>query len=137
MGLDYGAKTVGVAISDALLLTAQPIETIKREKETKLRQTLARIDVLIREYEVEKIVLGFPLCMDDSIGERAEKTLDFKTRLEQRTGLPVVLQDERLSTFAADETLSEMGVRPEDRKQYVDKIAASYILQDYLNMMPS
>ena len=133
MGLDYGSKTVGVAISDALLLTAQPIETIERSSENKLRKTLARIDALILSYEVERIVLGFPLNMDDSIGERAEKTLAFKERLEARTGLPVILQDERLSTFAAKETLSEMGVHPKEQKQYVDKIAASYILQDYLN----
>lgn len=133
MGLDYGSKTVGVAISDALLLTAQPIETIERTSENKLRKTLARLDALILQYEVDQIVLGYPLNMDDSVGERAEKTLAFKERLEQRTGLNVVLQDERLSTFAAKETLSEMGVKPKDQKTYVDKIAASFILQDYLD----
>lgn len=133
MGLDYGSKTVGVAISDALLLTAQPVETIERTTEDKLRRTLARIEVLIKEYEVEKIVLGYPLNMDDSVGPRAQKALEFKEKLEKRTQLPVILQDERLSTFVAKETLSEMGVKPQEQKQYVDKIAASFILQDYLN----
>ena len=132
MGLDYGSKTVGVAISDALLLTAQPVETIERTTEDKLRRTLARIEALIKEYDVEKIVLGYPLNMDDSVGPRAQKTLEFKEKLEKRTQLPVILQDERLSTFVAKETLSEMGVKPQEQKQYVDKIAASFILQDYL-----
>lgn len=133
MGLDYGSKTVGVAISDDLLLTAQPVETITRESENKLRRTFARIEQLVQEYQVELIVLGLPLNMDDTRGERADKTLEFKEKLEKRCGLEVVLQDERLSTIAAKETLTEMGVKGRDLKQYVDKIAASYILQDYLN----
>lgn len=133
MGLDYGSKTVGVAISDELLLTAQAKETIFREREDKLRKTLARIEELTAEYKVDEIVLGFPLNMDDSVGERAEKTLAFKAQLEKRLGMEVILQDERLSTFEAKETLREMGVKEKDLKQYVDKIAASYILQDYLN----
>ena len=133
MGLDYGSKTVGVAISDALFLTAQPKETIFRERETKLRKTFARIEELIAEYDIEEIVLGLPLNMDDSIGERAEKTLEFKALLEKRTGKRVVLQDERLSTFEAEEILKEAGVKRSEMKTYVDKIAASYILQDYLD----
>lgn len=133
MGLDYGAKTVGVAITDDLLLTAQPVETIKRDSENKLRRTLARIEALIAEYDVERIVLGLPLNMDDSIGERAEKTLEFAEKLKERTGLPVIMQDERLSTFTAKEVLEEMGVAPCDMKQHVDKIAAAFILEDYLN----
>ena len=133
MGLDYGSKTVGVAISDDLLLTAQPVETITRESENKLRRTFARIEQLVQEYQVELIVLGLPLNMDDTRGERADKTLEFKDKLEKRCDLEVVLQDERLSTIAAKETLTEMGVKGRDLKQYVDKIAASYILQDYLN----
>lgn len=133
MGLDYGSKTVGVAISDALFLTAQPKETIFRERESKLRRTFARIKELIEEYEIEEIVLGLPLNMDDSIGERAQKTLEFKALLEKRTGKRVVLQDERLSTFEAEEILKEAGVKRSEMKTYVDKIAASYILQDYLD----
>ena len=133
MGLDYGSKTVGVAISDDLLLTAQPVETITRDAENKLRRTLARIEQLIQEYQVELIVLGLPLNMDDSVGERAERTLEFRDKLAKRTGLEIIMQDERLSTEEAKETLTEMGVKGRDLKKYVDKIAASYILQDYLN----
>ena len=133
MGLDYGSKTVGVAISDDLLLTAQPIETITRESENKLRRTLARIEQLIAEYQVGLIVLGLPLNMDGSAGRRAELTLEFKDKLVKRTNLEVVMQDERLSTITAKETLTEMGVKGRDLKTYVDKVAATYILQDYLD----
>lgn len=133
MGLDFGSVTVGVAISDALGITAQGIETITRAEENKLRRTLARIEQLIAEYQVEKIVLGYPKNMNNTIGERAEKTEVFKTKLEARTGLPVILWDERLTTVEAMETLKEAGVRREDRKKYVDKIAATLILQGYLD----
>ena len=133
MGLDYGSKTVGVAISDPLGITAQGIEIIRREKETKLRQTLARIEALIKEYEVESIVLGFPKNMNNTIGDRAEKSLAFKEMLEKRTGLDVVMWDERLTTVEANRTLMEGKVRREDRKQYVDMLAAVYILQGYLD----
>ena len=117
MGLDYGTKTVGVAISDALKITAQGIETIQRKEENKLRKTCARIEQLIKEYEVEKIVLGFPKHMNNDVGERAEKSLEFKAMLERRTGLEVVMWDERLTTVAAERTLIESSVRRENRKQ--------------------
>ena len=135
MGLDYGTKTDGVAISDALGLTAQGIETIERKEENKLRRTCARIEELIREYEVEKIVLGFPKHMNNDVGERAEKSLEFKAMLERRTGLEVVMWDERLTTVAAERTLIESKVRREDRKKYIDKIAAVFILQGYLDSL--
>ena len=135
MGLDYGTKTVGVAISDALGLTAQGIETIELKEENKLRRTCARIEELIREYEVEKIVLGFPKHMNNDVGERAEKSLEFKAMLERRTGLEVVMWDERLTTVAAERTLIESKVRREDRKKYIDKIAAVFILQGYLDSL--
>ena len=135
MGLDYGTKTVGVAISDALKITAQGIETIQRKEENKLRKTCARIEQLIKEYEVEKIVLGFPKHMNNDVGERAEKSLEFKAMLERRTGLEVVMWDERLTTVAAERTLIESSVRWENRKQYVDKIAAVFILQGYLDLL--
>ena len=135
MGLDYGTKTVGVAISDALGLTAQGIETIERKEENKLRRTCARIEELIREYEVEKIVLGFPKHMNNDVGERAEKSLEFKAMLERRTGLEVVMWDERLTTVAAERTLIESKVRREDRKKYIDKIAAVFILEGYLDSL--
>lgn len=133
MGLDFGSKTVGVAISDGLKITAQGIEIIRRTSETKLRQTCARIEALIEEYHVGEIVLGFPKNMNNTIGERAEKSLAFKEMLERRTGLPVVMWDERLTTVEANRTLMEGNVRREDRKNYVDKLAAVYILQGYLD----
>ena len=133
MGLDFGSKTVGVAISDPLFLTAQGIEIVRRKAPGKLRQTLARINELKEEYEVGKIVLGFPKNMNNTIGERAEKSLAFKEMLERRTGLPVVMWDERLTTVAANRTLIEGGVRRENRKDYVDMLAAVYILQGYLD----
>ncbi len=133
MGLDYGSKTVGVAVSDTLLITAQPVETIWRKSETKLRKTLARIEQLIEEYDVEKIVLGLPVHMNTEIGDRALKALEFKDALIRRTGLEVVMLDERLTTVEAAEVLSEAGVKVKDQKQYLDKMAAAFILQDYLN----
>ena len=133
MGLDYGAKTVGVAISDALLPTAQGVETICRTQENKLRKTLARIKSLCEEYEVTEIVLGFPKNMNNTIGDRAEKSLEFAEMLKKRTGLPIVMWDERLTTVEATRTLIESGVRREKRKEYVDKIAAVFILQGYLD----
>lgn len=135
MGLDYGSKTVGVAVSDLLGITAQGVETIERKEENKLRKTLARIEELAKEYEVEKIVLGFPKNMNNTIGERAEKSLEFKEMLERRTELPVIMWDERLSTVEAERTLMESGVRREERKKYVDKIAAVFILQGYLDSL--
>ena len=135
LGLDFGSKTVGVAVSDELLLTAQGVETITRKSEGKLRQTLARIDELISEYNVEKIVLGYPKNMNNTEGERCARTLEFKEMLERRTHLEVVLVDERLSTVSAEDILMESGVRREERKAHVDKIAAGFILQTYLDMI--
>lgn len=133
MGLDFGSKTVGVAISDPLLITAQGIEIIRRKEENKLRRTLARIEELIVEYEVSEIVLGLPKNMNDTIGDRAELSMDFQEKLERRTGLPVTMWDERLTTVAADKAMMEAGIRRERRKEYVDKIAAVFILQGYLD----
>ena len=133
LGLDFGTKTVGVAVSDELLLTAQAVETIWREKPGKLRQTLARIEELANSYGVEKIVLGLPKNMHDTEGERCEKTREFKELLEKRTGLEVILWDERLTTVAANDAMIEMGIRRENRKEYIDQIAAIFILQEYLD----
>ena len=135
LGLDYGSKTVGVAVSDPLGLTAQGEETIWRKQENKLRQTLARIEELISEYQVERIVLGYPKNMNNTIGERAEKSLEFQQMLERRTGLPVIMWDERLTTVEANRTLMEASVRRENRKQYMDKLAAVFILQGYLDSL--
>ncbi|MCQ2493049.1 MAG: Holliday junction resolvase RuvX [Lachnospiraceae bacterium] len=133
MGLDFGSKTVGVAISDPLLITAQAKEIIRRDKENKLRKTLARIEELCVEYEVTEIVLGLPLHMNGDEGIRAQISREFAESLERRTGLPVTMMDERLTTVEADEIMMEVGIRRENRKEYVDMIAAQIILQDYLN----
>ena len=135
MGLDYGSKTMGVAISDPLGFTAQPIEIIRRQEENKLRQTLARIEALIQEYEVEQIVLGFPKNMNNTVGDRAEKSLELKAMLERRTGLPVLMWDERLTTVEANRTMMETGIRRENRGKYVDALAAVLILQGYLDSL--
>ena len=135
MGLDYGSKTVGVAISDPLGLTAQGIEIIRRKSENHLRQTLARIEALIAEYQVESIVLGLPKNMNNTMGDRAEKSLEFKQMLERRTGLNVFMWDERLTTVEANRTMMEAGIRRENRYKYVDQLAAVFILQGYLDSL--
>ena len=133
MGLDYGSRTVGVAVSDPLGITAQAVETICRKDENKLRKTLARIESLATEYGVEKFVIGFPKHMNNDIGERAEKSMQFGEMIGRRTGLEVVMWDERLTTVSAERTLIENKVRREDRKKYIDQIAAVFILQGYLD----
>lgn len=135
MGLDFGSKTVGVAISDPLGFTAQGIEIVRRKSENKLRQTLARLEQLIEEYGVEEIVLGFPKNMDNSVGDRGMKSLEFKEMLEQRMKMPVTMWDERLTTVEADRTMTEGQIRKEERKLYVDKLAAVFILQGYLDYL--
>lgn len=135
LGLDFGSKTVGVAVSDELLLTAQGLEIVRRQSPNKLRQTLARIQEIVTEYQVERIVLGFPKNMNNTEGERCEKTKEFKEMLERRTGLEVVLWDERLTTVSADKYMMETGIRRENRRQYVDEIAAVFILQGYLDFL--
>ncbi|HAN50527.1 MAG TPA: Holliday junction resolvase RuvX [Lachnospiraceae bacterium] len=133
LGLDYGMKTVGVAVTDGLGLTAQGLEIIRREKPKKLRQTLARIRELIAEYDVGFIVLGKPLNMNGSSGFRVEDTLVFKELLEEKTGLPVYLEDERLTTVDAYSIMEEVGIKKADQKKYVDEIAAVLILESYLH----
>ena len=135
LGLDYGSRTVGVAVSDAMGWTAQSLETIERKEDNKLRKTLARIEALVKEYEVEKIVLGYPKHMNNEEGDRCAKTEEFKEMLERRTGLQVILQDERMSTMSAERILMEGGVRRENRKEFVDKMAAAFILQTYLDRL--
>lgn len=133
MGLDFGSKTVGVAVSDPLGITAQGVEIVRRKSPNKLRQTLARIEELVREYDVEELVLGFPKNMNGTEGERCEKTKEFKELLEKRTGLPVALWDERLTTVAADRAMMEAGLGRLERKEHVDEIAAVLILQGYMS----
>ena len=132
LGLDFGSKTVGVAVSDELLFTAQGLEIVRRQSPNKLRQSLARIEEIIKEYNVERIVLGYPKNMDDTIGERAKACEEFAAALERRTGLPVTLWDERLTTVEADEVLEECGMRRENRKTVIDQLAAVFILRGYM-----
>ena len=133
MGLDYGSKTMGVAISDELMMIATGLEIIRRDSEKKIRKTLIRIDELIAEYNIGKIVLGLPKNMNNTLGERAEKSLELKETLERRTGLEVIMWDERLTTVSAEKALMESGVRRENRKAVIDQIAAVFILQGYLD----
>lgn len=135
LGLDYGSVTVGAAISDPLMLTAQPLTTIKRTSEDKLRRTFAEIETIIGTYGVEKIVVGLPKNMNDTLGERAQKTLGFSEKLSKRVGLPVVMWDERLTTWQANEILDETGFSKDktERKAVIDQIAAQLILQSYMD----
>lgn len=134
IGLDYGTKTVGVAISDETKLIAQPLVTIERKQANKLRQTYAAIERIIAEQNVELIVLGYPKNMNNTEGERVEATKEFKEALERRTGLEVVLVDERLTTVEANRILEDTGVAVSARKEHIDKMAAAIILQNYLDM---
>ena len=133
MGLDYGSVTVGVAISDALKLTAQGIEIIRRKEENKLRPTLRRIEELVAEYEVDTIVVGYPKNMNNTEGPRAEKSKEFAAMLEKRMGLPVVMWDERLTTVAAHNAMLEADLSRKKRYEAVDMVAAVLILQGYLD----
>ena len=132
MGLDYGAKTVGVALSDPLGITAEPFETVVRKEEKKLRRTLARIEEIVREYEVTEIVVGLPLHLSGEESERSVLCRQFAEKVQARTGLPVHLCDERLTTVEADEWLQEMQVPKEKRKEVIDRLAATAILRDFM-----
>lgn len=136
LGLDFGMKTIGVAISDPFGWTAQGLEIIRRTEEANLKKSILRIKEICREYSVEKIVLGYPKNMNNTLGERAEKTEAFKRRIEKDIKLPVVLWDERLSTVAAERGLLEADLSRAKRKQVIDKMAAVFILQGYLDSKP-
>ncbi|MBO4781577.1 MAG: Holliday junction resolvase RuvX [Lachnospiraceae bacterium] len=135
IGLDFGGMTCGVAISDPLLITAQGIETIRRTHENKLRKTYQRIEYLIDWYEVDRIVVGLPKKLDGTEGDRAEKSRAFAADLERRTGLPVILWDERFSTVSADRVLQEAGTDLNEKNKVIDKLAAVIILQNYLDYL--
>jgi putative Holliday junction resolvase len=132
MGLDVGDRTIGVAISDSLLMTAQGKSTIQRsgfEAEARLLRGL------VEEYEVHEIVVGNPLHMDGRPSRQGDKVMKFGRRLGQELKLPIVFWDERLTSVAAEEHLEEMGLNWRERKKHVDKIAAMFILQSYLNSL--
>jgi len=130
MGLDVGDKTIGVAISDAMLLTAQSRPTIKR---TRLELDLEILRKLIVENEVNKSGVGEPLHMDGRQSPQSKKVAKFARKLQQLTQIPLVFWDERLTSFAAEQHLEEMGLSWRKRRDHVDKIAAMLILQNYLD----
>ncbi|NLM06290.1 MAG: Holliday junction resolvase RuvX [Tissierellia bacterium] len=130
LGLDIGDKRIGVAISDPLGITAQSLETINRIGKKK---DVERIEEIINDYGVELIVSGNPINMNGTVGERSEKTVAFANYISNRTKIPVVFQDERLTTVSAESVLIEQGVRRENRKNHIDKVAATFILQAYLD----
>ena len=132
LGLDYGSKTVGVAMTDALGMTVQPYKTIQRERESKLRQTLFEIAEIVEQYQIEKIVMGLPLNMDDTGGDRAAKTRDFAEKLKLRVAVPIEFTDERLTTMEAEEILDQSGIPRSEQKKVIDQVAAQLILEQYL-----
>ena len=133
MGLDFGDATCGVALSDELMLTAQPVETIRRKHANKLRQTYARIEELVLNNNVEKIVIGLPMTLSGEERDRAQLCREFAANVERRTGLETIMQDERLSTVEAHRVLDEAGLGYAEKAEVVDKIAAAIILQNYLD----
>ncbi len=132
LGLDYGSKTVGVAMTDALGMTVQPYKTIQRDRESKLRQTLSEIAEIVEQYRIEKIVMGLPLNMDDTEGDRAAKTRDFAEKLKLRVAVPIEFTDERLTTMEAEEILDQSGIPRSEQKKVIDQVAAQLILEQYL-----
>lgn len=130
MGLDFGERTIGVAVSDALLLTAQGIKTIRRSK-----KELEELKAILQDYEVDQIILGYPKNMNGTLGPRAEATEEFAQVLKGEFELPVTLWDERLSTMGAQRSLLEADVSRAKRKQVIDKMAAVFILQGYLDYL--
>ncbi|MFC5447190.1 Holliday junction resolvase RuvX [Paenibacillus aestuarii] len=130
MGLDYGDRTIGVALSDELGWTAQGLEVIQRRKP---EQDLERLEAIVKQYEVAVIVVGLPKNMNNTIGPRGELAIAFSQELEQKLNVPVHLWDERLTTVAATRTLLEADVSRKKRKTVIDKMAAQLILQGYMD----
>jgi putative holliday junction resolvase len=130
MGLDFGSKTIGVAVTDPLHITAQPVKTIRRSN---LAKDIAELKELIAEYEIGEVVIGLPLNMSGSSGENSENVLLFKDRLEKDLTLPVFVWDERLSTQAMQRVLIDADVSRQKRKKVIDTLAAVFILQGYLD----
>ena len=132
LGLDLGTRTCGLAMSDKTNFIASPFKTLKWDGEN-YDLLFVELDTIIKDYGITDLVLGLPKNMNNTSGERVERVEEFRDKLVARTGLEVILWDERLSTVSAMEVLKEGGVRRENRKQYVDKLAASIILQGYLD----
>jgi putative Holliday junction resolvase len=132
LGLDYGGRRIGVAICDELGITAQGAAIINRKNR---EADLDAVADLVRRYDIERIVIGYPLRLDGSEGIQCEKINRFCRRLEARLSLPVIRRDETLSTKEAEEILRRIGSRPKKRKGIVDRVAASIILQGYLDAL--
>lgn len=132
LGLDLGTRTLGLALSDVTGTIASPLKTIRFE-EGNYDSLLPQLKDLVTEYQVEKLVLGLPKNMNNSIGERAETTLDFQKKLEEYLGKKVVMQDERLSTVEATNYMLAADISRKKRKKKVDSLAANIILQTYLD----
>jgi putative Holliday junction resolvase len=130
LGLDVGDKYIGVAVSDLLQLTAQGVTTIKRESKEKDFKT---IEQLLKQYEIKKVVVGLPKNMNGTMGPQSEKVVKFAEKIKNKFKIELIYIDERLTTVAAERILIESDVRRENRKKVIDKIAASYILQTYLD----
>jgi len=130
MGLDIGDKTIGVAVSDPMLITAQGLKTIKREN---TKKDIEEIVNLVKEYNVTKIVIGLPKNMNNTIGPQGEKVLSFANKLKDKVNVEIHFQDERLTTVAAEKTLIEGNMSRKRRKKVIDMVAATYILQTYLD----
>ena len=130
IGLDYGSVTCGVALSDESFLIASPMETIRYKE---MDELLSKLDIYFSKYEIGVIVLGNPINLDGSISKRSEITLEFKTILENRYGVQVGLEDERLTSVIVNNILIENNTKRENRKKVVDKLAACLILESYLD----
>lgn len=130
IGLDVGDKTIGVAICDPLKITAQGVTTIKR---IGIKNDFKELGDIINSYGVTKIVVGLPKNMNNTIGPQGEKVLSFVEKLKNHFKLDIILEDERLTTMAAERILIDGDVRREKRKKVIDKLAATYILQSYLD----
>jgi putative holliday junction resolvase len=130
LAIDFGSKNIGIAVSDALGITVRPVETIRRSS---LNKDIARLQFLLEDLEVESVVIGLPLRMDGTVGDAAEKTLRFVELLRAKITVPIVTQDERLTSFEAEQIMMEQGLNRAQRRRRSDEVAATIILQDYLS----
>jgi len=130
LGLDVGDKTIGVAVSDELLLTAQNLTVIKRVSK---KEDFLQLKKIIEDYNIGKVVVGLPKNMNGTIGERGETSISFAEKIKNKFGIPIELWDERLTTVSAERVLLEADLSRKKRKEVIDKVAASFILQSYLD----
>jgi len=138
LGVDYGDKNIGVSVSCPNHVFAFGVETIRRSSSESFKQPILRLREIIREHNVSKLILGFPKNMDGSIGERCERTLEFRDRLQRNfKSLEIILWDERMSSLSQERAMVELGLNKDKIKQNIDEAAAIYILQGYLDSIKS